>query len=62
MHRKSASNETNGDLAVEYRAAILQSRSALVIRTVTPGMFRNRLKRGANDANNHSTIHAPTMN
>jgi hypothetical protein len=46
---------------VECRGAVLQSRSALVIRTVTRGMFRNRLKRGANDAYNHSPIHAPTM-
>ena len=46
---------------MECRGAVLQSRSALVIRTVTRGMFRNRLKRGANDAYNHSPIHAPTM-
>ena len=36
--------------------------SAVVIRLVTPGMFRNRLKRGANDAYNHSHIHAPMLN
>jgi hypothetical protein len=64
LHRKSASNETNRDRlwnSVEHRGAILQSRSARVIRPVTPDMFRNRLKRGANDAYNDSHIHAPTL-
>jgi hypothetical protein len=35
---------------------------ALVIRPVTPGRFRNRVKRGANDSYNHSHIHAPMLN
>ncbi len=36
--------------------------TALGIRPVAPGMFRNRLKRGANDAYNDLQIHTPTLN
>ncbi len=49
-------------MSVECRGATLQPRSALVSLPVTSGMFHNRLKRGANDAYNHSHIHAPTLN
>ncbi|MGH6858363.1 MAG: hypothetical protein ACRECP_12210 [Methylocella sp.] len=49
LHRKSASNETNGDCLWNTAGLSYDPAPPAVIRPVTRGKFQNRLKRGAID-------------